>query len=87
MFAINFLIPIAIAYLAWIPYCKKQGYGILKKLKVHFTVLGTVAFVVLVQTFLYMDFLAVLSFSLWKLISGLLISFFATFINSSRIAM
>ncbi len=80
MFLINLFIPIVIAYLAWLPYTNKQGFNIFKKLKVHFTALGTFAFVTIVQMFLYMDFLAVLDFSGWKTVTAVIVSVLFTFI-------
>ena len=85
MFVVNLFIPIIISYLAWLPYTRKNGMDIFKKLKVHLTALGTFAFVTVVQMILYTDFLAVLDFSYWKTATALIVSIFFTFIEHGAI--
>ena len=78
MFALNFLIPIIISYIAWIPYKKEND--VFKKSKTHIISWVTVVCVLLAQMFLYMDFGTILSFSLLQLFSVVIVSVFFTLI-------
>lgn len=85
MFVLNFLIPIIISYIAWIPYIYKNGKDILKKPKTHILSWITVVCVLVAQMFLYMDFLAILSFSVWKFFTVIIVSVFFTAIAHGTI--
>lgn len=74
MFALNFLIPLAVAYGISSVRIAKEGVCVFRKLNTHLTAAATVIFSLLVQMLLFMDFTAFLSFSAWKLFASVLSS-------------
>ncbi len=80
MFVLNIFIPIIISYAAWLVYIRKEGTNVFKKFNTHIISGITVICVFVAQMFLYMDFGVILSFSLWKLLTTLILSIFFSFI-------